>query len=187
MAATPSVMIELGRNAPDFNLKDVVTDKNIRLQDIKSPVATVVMFICNHCPYVKHIIDKLVSTSKEYSAKGVSFVAISSNDIEQYPEDGPEEMKKWAIEKDFNFPYLYDESQDVARAYEAACTPDFFVFDKNLACVYRGQFDDSRPKNDNPITGKDLKKALDQILSGQPVDRDQKPSIGCNIKWKPAG
>jgi thiol-disulfide isomerase/thioredoxin len=182
--ATPSVMIELGRIAPDFNLQDVISAKNIGLQEIRSHKATVVMFICNHCPYVKHIIDILVPISKEYSEKGISFVAISSNDVAQYPEDGPDKMRDLAIEKNFNFPYLYDETQEVAKAYDAACTPDFFVFDKNLACVYRGQFDDSRPKNTIPVTGKDLTKALDQILLGQPVDKDQKPSIGCNIKWK---
>lgn len=184
--ATPSTMIELGTLAPDFTLPDVITGKNISLQDIRSEKATVVMFICNHCPYVQHVIDEVANIAREYSAKGISFAAINSNDVEQYPEDSPEKMKEMALEKKFSFPFLYDESQDVARAYEAACTPDFYVFDKDLRCVYRGQLDDSRPKNNLSVTGSDLRRALDHILIGQPVDKIQKPSIGCNIKWKNA-
>jgi peroxiredoxin len=184
MAATPSIMIELGRIAPDFELLDVKSGKYVKLKDFKSSIAITVVFICNHCPYVLHILDRLVEISKTYQNQGVSFVAISSNDVEQYPEDGPDKMKELAQEKNFPFPYLYDETQAVAKAYDAACTPDFFVFDKNLACVYRGQFDDSRPKNTIPVTGNDLRKALDCIIEGRLIDQVQKPSIGCNIKWK---
>ena len=184
MAQTPSVMIDLGTTAPYFNLPDTVSGKQIDLNEIKSDKATVIMFICNHCPYVKHVNAELVKLANEYIAKGISFVAISSNDVINYPEDSPEKMKEHALAASYPFPYLYDETQDVAKAYNAACTPDFYIYDKNLKLVYRGQLDDSRPKNDLPVTGKDIRDALDNILEGNEVDINQKPSIGCNIKWK---
>ncbi len=184
MAATPSTMMPLGTQAPDFNLIDTVSGKMKSLSELKGERATVVMFICNHCPYVKHINRQLVKVAGEYSSKGVSFVAISSNDVENYPEDSPQLMQKTAEEEGYSFPYLYDETQEVAKAYDAACTPDFFVFDKDLKCAYRGQFDDARPKNDKPVTGRDLRAALDDIVTGKPVSIEQVPSIGCNIKWK---
>jgi len=184
MAVTPSQMIPLGTKAPDFSLQDVVSGKVLNLSDLKSNKATVIMFICNHCPFVKHIIKELINVANQYTPKGISFIAINSNDVEDYPEDSPPNMKKLAEELMFPFPYLYDETQEIAKAYDAACTPDFYVFDQSLSCVYRGQFDDSRPGNQIPVTGKDLKAALDSIISGEPVPQDQKPSIGCNIKWK---
>lgn len=176
-------MMPLKTKAPDFKLIDVCTEEMVPLKEIQSDVATVVMFICNHCPYVKHILDMLLSLSRDYIQKGVSFVAINSNDTLAYPEDGPEEMKKVAEDLEFPFPYLFDSTQAVARAYGAACTPDFFVFDGDLKCVYRGQFDESRPGNHQPITGKDLAEALDCLILGREVTPDQHPSIGCNIKW----
>lgn len=184
MAATPSTMMPIGTKAPGFNLTDTVSGRMVGLSDSKGEKATAVIFICNHCPYVLHIIEELVKVAKEYIPKGVSFIAISSNDVKNYPDDSPELMKKLAHEMNFPFPYLYDESQEVARAYNAACTPDFFVFDKDLKCAYRGQFDDSRPKNGIPPTGKDLRRALNEIISGKPVSGEQRPSMGCNIKWK---
>ncbi len=185
MAETLSTMaMELGETAPNFDLPDVISGKNKTLAELKSDQATVVMFICNHCPFVKHVQDELVKLANDYIPKGISFIAISSNDVVNYPEDSPEEMKRLAERLNFPFPYLYDESQDVAKAYRAACTPDFFIFDKNLKCVYRGQLDDSRPGNNIPVTGKDIREALDAILAGKEVNPNQKPSIGCNIKWK---
>ncbi len=184
MAATPSIMLELGTKAPDFELTDAVTGQKISLESLQSEQATVVMFICNHCPYVKHVRHELARLGEDYLEKGVSFVAISSNDVDNYPEDSPEKMKLVAEEWGLPFPYLYDESQEVAKAYMAACTPDFYVFDSNLKLVYRGQLDDSRPGNDVPVTGKDIRNALENILAGMPVSKNQKPSIGCNIKWK---
>ena len=186
MVLTTSNMIPLGKQAPDFQLTDVISEKIVTLQDIQSEVATVVMFLCNHCPYVKHIQDVLIPLTRTYMQKEVTFVAINSNDIEEYPEDGPEQMKQLARQLDFPFPYLFDEHQKVARDYAAACTPDFFVFDRTLHCVYRGQFDASRPGNHQLVTGSDLSEALDCILAGKPVSPDQSPSIGCNIKWKKA-
>ncbi len=184
MSNTPSSMVPLGSVAPEFKLIDTVSDKQYSLQDLKSDKATVIMFICNHCPFVKHVEDKLVELSEEYIAKGISFIAISSNDADTYPDDAPHLMKQNAILQGYPFPYLYDESQSVAKAYQAACTPDFFVYDKDLKLVYRGQMDDSRPKSDIPVTGKDLAGALENILADEPVNNDQKPSMGCNIKWK---
>lgn len=185
MAETSSTMImPLGTHAPKFNLPDAVSGKNISLQDIQSKTATVVMFICNHCPFVRHVQDELVRLTNEYIPKGISFVAINSNDAEQYPDDAPEKMKELAKKSGVKFAYLFDETQSVARAYHAACTPDFFIFDNNLKCVYRGQLDDARPGNNFPVTGKDVRNALHKILEGKPVDSNQKPSIGCNIKWK---
>ena len=186
MAATETLQIPLGFTAPEFHLPDTVSGNHYTFGDLQGKKATVVMFICNHCPYVIHIKDELVKLAKDYLPKDIHFIAISSNDVEKYPADSPELMKTFAIENGFPFPYLYDESQDVAKAYFAACTPDFSVFDAENKCVYRGQLDNSRPKNDNPVTGKDIREALDAILSNVPVSQLQIPSIGCNIKWKPA-
>lgn len=183
MALTLSNMMELGTKAPNFALMDTVTGKTVALTDLKSDVATVVLFICNHCPYVKHINAKTVEIANNYQKKGVQFVAISSNDAASYPEDSPEKMKQVAKEEGYTFPYLYDETQEVAKAYQAQCTPDIFVFDTDLKCVYRGQFDDTRPNKGEP-TGKDLSAALDAIVAGEEVNPQQKPSMGCNIKWK---
>lgn len=184
MARTPSNMIPLGTTAPDFTLPDTISGKDLSLAELKSDKATVIMFICNHCPFVKHVDDQLVTVANDYQAKGVSFVAISSNDVENYPQDSPELMKVEAEKLGYPFPYLYDESQEVARAYDAACTPDFYIFDGKLECVYRGQLDDSRPGNGKPVTGKDLRAALDDILRGKAVSKPQIPSLGCGIKWK---
>lgn len=184
MAYTESNMLELGVEAPDFSLPDTVSGKNIRLADIKSDKATVVMFLCNHCPYVIHVNPEIVRLANEYMKKGVSFIAISSNDAVKYPEDSPEKMKELALRLGYPFPYLYDETQEAARAYDAACTPDFYVFDRQLTLVYRGRLDGSRPKNDIPLTGEDLRAALDAVLAGQEVSPVQYPSGGCNIKWK---
>jgi len=184
MAATPSNMMPLGTKAPDFNLHDTVSGKKKSLHELKSDTASVIMFICNHCPFVKHVQTGLVKLTNDYIPKGISFVAISSNDVVAYPDDSPQRMKEVAKQFGYPFPYLYDESQAIARAYGAACTPDFYIFDKDLRCVYRGQMDDSRPSNEIAVTGKDIRVALDAILAGKPVSEDQKPSIGCNIKWK---
>lgn len=184
MARTPSNMLPLGTPAPDFTLLDTVSGKTVSLDELKSDKATVIMFICNHCPFVKHVDEAIVSLTKDYQAKGVSVIAISSNDVENYPQDSPELMKEEAEKVGYTFPYLYDETQEVAKAYDAACTPDFYVFDKDLKCAYRGQLDDSRPGNDKPVTGKDLRAALDEILEGKEVSAPQIPSLGCNIKWK---
>ncbi len=184
MAFTESKMLELGTKAPDFTLTDTVSGKEISLSGLASDKATVVMFLCNHCPYVLHVNQEIVRLAKEYQEKGVAFVGISSNDAEKYPQDGPEKMKVHAEKTGYPFPYLYDETQEVARAYDAACTPDFYVFDGDLNLVYRGRLDDSRPKNDLPLTGKDLRAALDAVLAGEEVSEIQYPSGGCNIKWK---
>jgi thiol-disulfide isomerase/thioredoxin len=174
----------LGTEAPDFNLPDPVKGGEKRLADLKSDRGTVVMFICNHCPFVKHVQQKLVDVANEYISKGISFVAINANDVANYPDDSPEKMKATAEQFGYPFPYLFDESQKVAKAYQAACTPDLYLFDGNLKLVYRGQFDDSRPGNDIPVTGQDLRAAMDHILHGKSVNSDQLPSMGCNIKWK---
>jgi len=184
MAQTLSTMLPLGTPAPNFTLPDTVSGRTISLPELKSNLATVVMFICNHCPYVKHAQQELVRVANDYQRRNISFIAISSNDIAAYPEDAPEKMREVATALAYPFPYLFDETQEVAKAYRAACTPDFFVFDWDLKCVYRGQLDDSRPGNDIPLTGRDLRAALDNILQGKPVNPDQRPSIGCNIKWK---
>jgi peroxiredoxin len=181
---TSSSMLPLGSKAPDFTLYDVCADQKVSLKSLTSPIATVIMFICNHCPYVKHIQNKLIEIAKNYQSKDIAFIAISSNDIMAYPQDGPEEMRTTALSHQFSFPYLYDETQEAAKAYHAACTPDFFVFDRELFCVYRGRFDDSTPGNQKPVTGKDLCTALDNILTGLPIQSEQKASVGCNIKWK---
>jgi thiol-disulfide isomerase/thioredoxin len=184
MALTPSTMLPLGTTAPDFTLIDTVSGKELSLSVLKSPIATVIMFICNHCPFVKHIQTQLAQLGKEYQFQGISFIAINANDISSHPDDSPEKMKETALREGYSFPYLFDATQEVAKAYHAACTPDFYIFDQSLSCVYRGQLDDSRPGNDIPVTGKDIRFALDAILAGKPVSADQKPSIGCNIKWK---
>lgn len=184
MARTPSNMLPLGTVAPDFQLFDVVSGKMMSLQELKSEVATLVMFICNHCPFVKHVQTQFVALARDYQPKGVSIIAINSNDVAHYPEDSPEKMKEVALQLGYSFPYLFDESQKVAKAYDAACTPDFYIFDKALRCVYRGQLDDSRPGNEIPVTGRDIRAALDEILAGKSVSLTQKPSLGCNIKWK---
>ena len=183
MALTPSTMLPLGTPAPDFSLPD--TDGTmVSLADFEESPALVVMFICNHCPYVKHLQADLAKFGKDYSAKGAAIVAISSNDVANYPDDSPERMKADARRVGYTFPYLYDESQAVAKAYRAACTPDFYVFGKDRKLIYRGQFDASRPGNGIPVTGSDLRAAADAALAGKPAPADQKPSMGCNIKWK---
>lgn len=184
MARTPSNMIPLGTQAPDFTLPDTVSGNAMSLAELKGEKATVIMFICNHCPFVIHVNDELVKLANDYQAKGISFVAISSNDVANYPQDGPEKMKAHAQQVGYPFPYLYDETQEVAKAYDAACTPDFYVFDQELACVYRGQLDDARPGSPAPVNGKDLRNALEDTLAGKAVSGAQIPSMGCNIKWK---
>ena len=184
MAETPSSMMPLGTLAPDFALPDTVSGDTVRFADVRGEVATLVMFICNHCPYVIHVEDQLAALGRDYGERGVGVVAISANDADSYPQDGPVAMKRNAARLEFSFPYLYDESQQVARAYGAECTPDFFVFDARDACAYRGQLDDSRPGNGRPVTGCDLRAALDALIDGRPVSPEQKPSVGCNIKWK---
>lgn len=184
MAETPSKMIPLGTKAPDFYLLDTRTNEYLSLQHLKSPTATVIMFLCNHCPYVKHVQTKLTEIALAFQRKGISFIAISSNDAEKYPQDGPDKMRIEALNHHYSFPYLYDETQQVAKDYQAACTPDFYVFDKDLLCVYRGRFDDSTPGNNRPVTGNDLCDALDRVLAGKAISQDQKASLGCNIKWK---
>ncbi|MES1942761.1 alkyl hydroperoxide reductase [Salinisphaera sp. PC39] len=187
MSLTPSNMMPLGTKAPDFALPDAVSGRTLSLADVRGERATVVMFICNHCPYVKHVNAELVRLANDYRDRGVGFVAISANDADEYPDDAPDKMKQVAAEQGYPFPYLYDETQSVAKAYDAACTPDFYVFDADLKCAYRGQLDDSRPGNDEPVTGADLRAALDAILDGEIVPEDmQTPSQGCNIKWKAA-
>lgn len=177
-------MVTLGQKAPDFSLPDSVSGKNISLNEVRGDVATVVMFICNHCPFVIHVNDELVKLANDYKNKGIGFVAISSNDVVNYPEDAPDKMKEVALQLKYPFSYLYDESQEVAKAYHAACTPDFFIYNKDLVLVYRGQLDDSRPGNEIPVTGKDIRHAMDCLISDRPVPELQRPGIGCNIKWK---
>ncbi len=184
MALTESKMLALGTRAPEFNLLDTVSGEQMSLSNLKSDQATVIMFVCNHCPYVLHVNEEIVRVAKDYQPKGVSFVAISSNDVDNYPQDGPDQMKIQAEKVGYTFPYLYDETQEVAKAYDAACTPDFYVFDGDLKLAYRGRLDGSRPGNKISLTGEDLRKALDAVLSGEEVDSLQVPSAGCNIKWK---
>lgn len=184
MARTPSNMLALGTKAPDFTLTDTVTNNSTSLQDVKGDKGTIVMFICNHCPFVIHVNEEIVRIANDYRVQGFGFVAISSNDIENYPEDAPDKMWKVARKNNYTFPYLFDETQEVAKAYDAACTPDFYLFDAELKLIYRGQLDDSRPGNGIPVNGRDLRQALDAVLRNTKVAEDQKPSIGCNIKWK---
>lgn len=184
MALTPSNMLPLGTKAPDFILWDTVSQNTLSIEDLRGKNATVIMFICNHCPYVLHVNQAIVALAKDYQSLGVGFIAISANDISSVPEDSPEQMTLLAQKEGYTFPYLYDESQAVAKAYDAACTPDFYVFDKDMLLRYRGRLDNSRPNSGVPTSGKDLRNALDAILHGNPVDAVQYPSMGCNIKWK---
>lgn len=184
MAKTSSTMLPLGTPAPDFRLPDTVSGKSLSYADVAGSDATVVMFICNHCPFVKHILGQLVQLGHDYNRPEVGLCAISSNDVVGFPQDRPERMKELAEQRGFTFPYLYDEPQNTARAYGAACTPDFYVFDADHRLAYRGQLDDSRPGNGVPVDGSDIRQALDRLLAGKPVAESQKPSIGCNIKWK---
>jgi peroxiredoxin len=177
-------MIPLMTKAPRFELIDTVSGKIMSLNELKGQKGTVIFFICNHCPFVLHVDTELVRLSRDYADKGIGFIAISSNDVENYPDDAPHLMKKLAQEQGYPFPYLYDETQEVARAYDAACTPDIYLFDANLKLAYRGQLDGSRPGNDIPLTGEDLRNALEAVLAGKDVPGIQKPSLGCNIKWK---
>lgn len=183
MALTPSSMLELGTKAPNFKLFDTISGKTLSLNELKSDIATVIVFICNHCPFVHHINSKLVEVANIYQGKGIHFIAINSNDVTTYPEDSPEKMTETAKKLGYPFPYLYDETQLIAKAYKAECTPDFFVFDKELKCAYRGRFDETRPNIGIP-TGKDLSNALDRLIAGKKVEIKQFPSMGCNIKWK---
>lgn len=183
MSLTPSNMIDLGTKAPDFRLLNVKNNQFTNLSEIKGKHGTVIMFICNHCPFVKHVNDELVRLANDYKVTGFGFAAISSNDVENYPQDHPDKMAEVADELNYPFPYLYDVTQEVAKAYQAACTPDFYVFDENLELFYRGQLDDSRPKNGLPLTGRNLREALDALLNNQEAPKVQKPSVGCNIKW----
>jgi thiol-disulfide isomerase/thioredoxin len=185
MAATESTMLELGTPAPEFELPDVASGRTVRLADSAGRKGLLVMFLSPHCPYVKHIQQGLAALAKDYANAGLGIVAISSNDVAQYPEDGPDGLRRMAADLGFNFPYLYDEAQAAAKAYRAACTPDFFLFDAERKLAYRGQFDDSRPRNSIPVTGRDLRGAIDAVLAGREVDPRQRPSIGCNIKWRP--
>ncbi|GLR17882.1 thioredoxin family protein [Portibacter lacus] len=184
MSYVESIMIDLGTKAPDFKLPDTVSGKELTYADVQGENGTVVMFICNHCPYVIHVNEELINLANDYKAKGIGFVAISSNDAINYPQDGPALMKKHAEEVGYNFPYLYDESQEVAKAYEAACTPDMYVFDHNQELYYRGRIDDARPNTDREITGIDIRNAMDDMLAGKAAPEKQYPSGGCNIKWK---
>ncbi len=185
MARTASTMLNLETAAPDFQLPDVVSGETISLSTFTGKPALLVMFICQHCPFVKHVQQELAKLGQDYVERGVGIVAISSNDVAKYPDDSPENLKTMAKDLGFLFPVCYDESQEVAKAYTAACTPDFFLFDGDRQLVYRGQLDDSRPSTDIPVTGQDLRAALEALLSGASIPADQKPSIGCNIKWKP--
>lgn len=178
-------MLTLGTKAPEFHLPDVVSGREVSLDTFKDQKGLLVLFICRHCPFVKHIQDELARIGRDYAGKDLGIVAISSNDAESYPDDRPESLKEMAEELGFTFPFCYDETQQAAKAYDAACTPDYYLFDERRDLVYRGQLDASRPGNDVPVTGEDLRLAIDQLLASQPVDPEQRPSLGCNIKWKP--
>ncbi|MCX7114299.1 MAG: thioredoxin family protein [Gammaproteobacteria bacterium] len=184
MVRTPSSMLALGTQAPRFCLNAVQDNQAVTLNERGDFIATVIMFICNHCPYVKHVNTSIIALANDYLTKKVQFIAINSNDASQYPDDSPEHMKQVALDLSYPFPYLYDETQDVAKAYQATCTPDFYVFNKNLDLVYRGQLDDSRPGNQIHTTGASIRTALDALLHNQPIPAEQKASLGCNIKWK---
>jgi thiol-disulfide isomerase/thioredoxin len=185
MAQTPSTMLELSTLAPDFSLLEPATGKKVAFSDFRGAAALLVIFICNHCPYVKHIRYALAAFAREYQPKGLAVVAINANDVSNYPDDSPEKMIEEVKQVGYPFPYLYDETQEVAKAYQAACTPDLYLFDAGRKLVYRGQFDDSRPGNNLPVTGSSLRAAVDALLVGRPIAGEQKPSLGCNIKWKP--
>ena len=184
MSLTPSTMLELGTRAPDFALPDVCTGQTVSLNDFSDKDALLVLFICAHCPFVKLVESELAAIGKDYADKGLGMVAISANDIENYPDDAPELLKEQADRLGFNFPYLYDESQDTAKAYRAACTPDLYLFDKEMNLAYRGQLDDARPGNEKPVNGANLRAAIDSVLAGEEVTESQLPATGCNIKWK---
>ncbi|MEM8722950.1 MAG: thioredoxin family protein [Cyanobacteria bacterium P01_G01_bin.39] len=185
MVKTASTMLPLGTAAPEFELPDVVSNKAVSLKTFTDSKALLIMFICQHCPFVKHVQQELAKIGQDYQDRPLGIVAISANDVANYPQDSPEMLKKMAEELSFNFPVCYDESQEVSKSYTAACTPDFFLFDSSLKLAYRGQLDDSRPGNDIPVTGQDLRQAIDALLQDKAIDWSQKPSIGCNIKWKP--
>jgi peroxiredoxin len=184
MARTESAMLALGTAAPNFSLLDVVSGERVHLKQLRGTKGTLVMFICRHCPFVKHVEKELAVLGQEHKDRDISIVAISSNDADNYPDDAPDSLREQAKELGFMFPYLYDETQEVARAYDAACTPDFFLFDKDLKLAYRGQLDGSRPGNGVPVTGADLRAAMDALIAGKQIATEQRPSIGCNIKWK---
>lgn len=185
MPVTYSSMLPLGTLAPDFTLENPLSGREQSLQDLKSSQGTVIMFMCNHCPYVKHALPEILKITNEYGKKGISFIGINANNPADYPQDAPPKMAELAKSLHFNFPYLFDKTQEIAKAYHAECTPDFFLFDENLKCVYRGRLDESSPgKDPSLLTGKDLRNALDFLLAGKAIDPDQKPSMGCNIKWK---
>lgn len=184
MVLTPSTMLALGTPAPDFALRDTVSERTLSLADFSAKKALVVMFICNHCPYVVHVADGIASFARDYEAKDVAIVAISANDPRTHPEDAPAKLGAEARRRGYRFPYLFDETQEVAKAYTAACTPDFFVFDATRKLVYRGQFDASRPGNGAPVSGSDLRAAVDAVLAGRAPAAEQRPSLGCNIKWR---
>jgi len=184
MSRTPSNMLPLGTQAPNFSLTDTVSGQNVSLKELRGEIGTVIMFICNHCPFVVHVNSELVTLSNDYTDRGINFIAISSNDVVNYPQDGPDKMHQHAKDNQYPFPYLYDATQEVAKAYNAACTPDLYVFDNEQKLIYRGQLDDSRPGNGMPLTGADLRNALNCLLEKKENTRVQKPSIGCNIKWK---
>lgn len=185
MVLTPSTMLPLGTAAPDFSLPDVVSGNTLSLASFADKQGLLVMFICQHCPFVKHVQQELANLGRDYHSQDLGIVAISANDVANYPNDAPDKLRAMAVNLGFNFPFCYDESQETAKAYTAACTPDFFLFDRDRRLVYRGQLDDSRPSNGQPVTGKDLRAAIAAVLADRPVPPDQKPSIGCNIKWKP--
>ena len=185
MSEVPSTMLALGTRAPDFSLPEPASGRRVTLGDFADAPGLLVVVLSNHCPFVKHIADELAVFAREYQERGLAIVAINANDVEKYPADSPEKMAEEVRRRGYPFPYLFDESQDVAKAYQAACTPDFFLFDADRRLVYRGQFDASRPRNDTPVTGTDLKAAVDAVLAGKPPPEDQRPSMGCNIKWKP--
>ncbi|NEO68885.1 thioredoxin family protein [Moorena sp. SIO3H5] len=185
MSLVNSTMLSLGTKAPEFQLPDAVSGETISLETFAGKQGLLVMFICRHCPFVKHIQGELAKLGKDYADANLGMVAISANDADNYPDDAPDKLKEMAQELGFTFPFCYDQTQETAQVYTAACTPDFFLFDANQELVYRGQLDDSRPSNGIPVTGKDLRAAIDAVLGSQPVNSDQKPSIGCNIKWKP--
>ncbi|MFQ5679281.1 MAG: thioredoxin family protein [Gemmatimonadota bacterium] len=185
MVQTPSTMLSLGTSLPDFSLSNVIDGQTVTPEEFAASPALLVMFICNHCPFVQHVLPELGRLARDYQARGVGVVAINSNDTDAYPQDGPQPMRQLAFSQGWGFPYLLDEEQGVAKAFRAACTPDFYLFDADRRLVYRGQLDDSRPGNGVPVTGKDLRAALDALLAGEPVSDEQQPSVGCNIKWKP--
>jgi len=185
MAAIESTMLELGTIAPDFTLKNAVDGTEVSLSEYERAKGLLVIFMSNHCPFVKHVRQGIIDVTKEYQEKGVEPVAIMSNNVESHPDDHPDRMKEEAEKYDYPFPYLYDETQEVAKAYKAACTPDFFLFDRQFKLFYRGQLDDARPGNNKPVNGRDLRNALNRLLDGKQAPETQKPSMGCNIKWKP--